>query len=130
MKNTTKTPKGKFFITTPTRSTTRKTTTSQPSIQPLRYGEITKMVSDILSTTPKASSTEVYASMLRKMGVSLRNTSLEMYLRRHSTYPKYASVEKIYTTIKRNVTAAPAPIVPSTSGQTKKVVVRVNRSQS
>jgi len=125
MKNTTKTPKDTFFTT---KTTMRKTTrTSQPSIQPLRHGQISAMIRDVLNTNPNASTTEVYASMLRKMGVSLRNTSLESYLRRMSSYPNYSSVEKIYTAMKRVKTPVPAKTI---SGTVKQVTVHVKRNKS
>lgn len=125
MKNTTKTPKDTFFTT---KTTMRKTTrTSQPSIQPLRHGQISAMIRDVLNTNPNASTAEVYASMLRKMGVSLRNTSLESYLRRMSSYPNYSSVEKIYTAMKRVKTPVPAKTI---SGTVKQVTVHVKRSKA
>jgi len=125
MKNTTKTPKDTFFTT---KTTMRKTTrTSQPSIQPLRHGQISAMIRDVLNTNPNASTTEVYASMLRKMGVSLRNTSLESYLRRMSSYPNYSSVEKIYTAMKRVKTPVPAKTI---SGTVKQVTVHVKHNKS
>lgn len=125
MKNTTKTPKDTFFTT---KTTMRKTTrTSQPSIQPLRHGQISAMIRDVLNTNPNASTTEVYASMLRKMGVSLRNTSLESYLRRMSSYPNYSSVEKIYMAMKRVKTPVPAKTI---SGTVKQVTVHVKRSKA
>lgn len=125
MKNTTKTPKDTFFTT---KTTMRKTTrTSQPSIQPLRHGQISAMIRDVLNTNSNASTTEVYASMLRKMGVSLRNTSLESYLRRMSSYPNYSSVEKIYTAMKRVKTPVPAKTI---SGTVKQVTVHVKHSKS
>lgn len=128
MKNTTKTQKDTFFTT---KTTMRKTTrTSQPTIQPLRHGQISAMIRDILNTTPNASSTDVYASMLRKMGVSLRNTSLESYLRRMSSYPNYSSVEKIYSAMKRGVKLS-TPTPPKTiSGTVKKVTVHVKHNNS
>lgn len=125
MKNTTKTPKDTFFTT---KTTMRKTTrTSQPSIQPLRHGQISAMIRDVLNTNPNASTAEVYASMLRKMGVSLRNTSLESYLRRMSSYPNYSSVEKIYMAMKRVKTPVPAKTI---SGTVKQVTVHVKRSKA
>lgn len=128
MKNTTKTPKDTFFTT---KTTMRKTTrTSQPSIQPLRHGQISSMIRDVLNTNPNASTTEVYASMLRKMGVSLRNTSLESYLRRMSSYPNYSSVEKIYTAMKRNIKAPAAAPTSKVSGTVKNITVHVKRSKA
>lgn len=132
MKNTTKTPKDTFFVTKSTKTPMRKTTkASQPSIQPLRHGQISAMIRDVLNTNPNASTTDVYASMLRKMGISLRNTSLESYLRRMSSYPNYSSVEKIYTAMKRTTpTPIAAPYTPVVSGKAKSVTVHVKRNKS